>query len=96
MPLLQLTKLIGVTHCIFSTYQIVESSANSFIIDPDLPLSRFPIPRLAHVVPSEEFNWIIETMYCVSIHHEHVVTPFVMIRDPGQNRLRLMRHCGEK
>ena len=55
------------------SYQVVESAADSLAIDPDLPLSRSAVPRLAGVVPAVQAKRIVESIQGVSVHRHGVV-----------------------
>lgn len=42
------------------TYQVVESSAHSFGVDPQLPFTRVTVPRLTNVIPFEQFFRVVD------------------------------------
>jgi len=64
------------------TYQVVESSAHSFGIDPQLPLARVTVPRLAHMVPFEQLLRVINPVNGVSVDGQRVVGFVGLVLDP--------------
>lgn len=67
------------------THQIVKSSAHSLGIDPQLPLARVTVPRLAHVVPFEQLLRVIDPVYGVPVDGQRVVSLVGLVLDPRIN-----------
>lgn len=63
-------------------YQVVKSSGHSFRVDPQLPLARMPVPRLAHVVPFEQLLRVVYPVHGMSVYGQRVVRFFGRVFDP--------------
>lgn len=63
-------------------HQVVESSAHSLGIDPQLPLARVTVPRLAHMVPFEQLLRVINPVNGVSVDGQRVVRFVGLVLDP--------------
>lgn len=72
------------TLCVNSvcTYQVVKSSAHSFGIDPQLPLARVTVPRLAHMIPFEQLLRVINSVNGVSVDGQRVICLVGLVFDP--------------
>lgn len=62
----------------------MEASANALSVDPYLPLSGLPVPRLTHVVPLVHPQRVVESVEGLAIDSKHVETRRVRVGHPGE------------
>jgi len=55
------------------THQVIKSPAHAFRIDPQLPFARVTVPRLAYVIPFEQFLRVIDPVDGMPVDGQRVV-----------------------
>lgn len=92
----RLTSFLTTVFIVMTTYQVIKSSGHSFRVDPQLPFSGMPVPRLAHVIPFEQLLRVVYPVHSMSVDGQRVIRFIGRVFDPRVYDTRFTWICKEK